>query len=58
MEEEEDHKTTLELAEGVEEGVEEEVYEQGVGEVAFYRPVLHASLVAGAVEDHLSCGPP
>ncbi len=54
MEEEADHKTTLELVEGV----EEEVYEQGVGEAAFYRPVLNASLAAGAVEDHLSCGPP
>ncbi len=54
----EDHRTTLELVDVVREGVEEEVYEQGVGEVAFYTPVLHASLAAGAVEDHLSYGPP
>ncbi len=58
MGEEEDHTTTLELVEGVREGVQEEVYEQEVGEAAFYRPVLNASVAAGAEEDHLSCGPP
>jgi hypothetical protein len=54
VEEEEDHMTILELVEGG----EEEVYEQGVGEVAFYKPVLNAFVAAGVEEDHLSCGPP
>ncbi len=58
MEEEEDHKTTLVEVEVVREGVQEEVCEQGVGEAAFYRPVLNASVGAGVVEDHLSYVPP
>ncbi len=50
----EDHKITLESVEVVREGVQEEVCEQGVGEVAFYRLVLNASLAAGVEEDRLS----